>query len=172
MLGGLGLFKTIVIDPPWPEYGGGKIKRGADRHYNLMSVEEIKALPVMSIADRNAHLYLWATNNYLPAALACMAGWGFRYRTTITWVKDRIGLGQYFRGITEHCLFGIRGMLPYRVIDGKRGQGQTVIVAARGAHSSKPGALQEMAERVSWPPRIELFARRPREGWKVWGNEI
>lgn len=26
-------YKTIYMDPPWAEQGGGKIKRGADRHY-------------------------------------------------------------------------------------------------------------------------------------------
>lgn len=120
-------YKTIYVDPPWPEKGGGKIKRGADRHYQLMSVKDIIALPVASLADPDgAHLYLWATNNYLPAALDCIKAWGFEYVTTITWMKDRIGLGQYFRGITEHCLFAVTpNRLPYKTIDGKRQQGIT-----------------------------------------------
>lgn len=66
-------YKTIYADPPWPEHGGGKIKRGADRHYQLMSVKDIIALPVASLADPDgAHLYLWTTNNFLPAALDCI----------------------------------------------------------------------------------------------------
>ena len=69
---------------------------------------------VHDLAEDNAHLYLWATNNFLPDALEVMKAWGFRYVTMITWMKDRIGLGQYFRGLTEHCLFGIRGKLPYK----------------------------------------------------------
>lgn len=44
-------YKTIVCDPPWPERGGGRCKRGADRHYKLMSVREIAALPVRRLAD-------------------------------------------------------------------------------------------------------------------------
>ncbi|MCK5641183.1 MAG: hypothetical protein KAJ19_10310 [Gammaproteobacteria bacterium] len=92
-------YKTIYADPPWPERGGGKIKRGADRHYPLMKVKEIISMSdfVNSISDENCHLYLWVTNNYLPSGLQVMEAWGFRYITTITWVKDRIGLGQYFR---------------------------------------------------------------------------
>lgn len=71
-------YKTIYADPPWPEQGGGRIKRGADRHYPLMSVKEIMELPVGDLADpEGCHLYLWATNNYLPAAFECIKAWGF-----------------------------------------------------------------------------------------------
>ena len=101
-----GKYRTIYIDPPWPERGGGKIKRGADKHYGLMSVAEIKALPVMQLADpAGCHLYCWATNNYLPAAIECVKAWGFEYVTTVTWIKNQQGLGQYYRGLTEHCIF-------------------------------------------------------------------
>jgi len=165
-------YKTIYADPPWPEYGGGKIKRGADRHYPLMSIKEIMALPVPEIADENCHLYLWVTNNYLPAGLEVMKAWGFKYVTIITWMKDRIGLGQYFRGLTEHCLFGVKGRLPYKVIEGKRQQGVTGFYAPKTAHSEKPEEMRRMIEKVSYPPYIELFARKKVDGWDAWGNEI
>ena len=110
-----GPFSTIYADPPWPERGGGRIKRGADRHYPLLSVTEIAALPVAGIAAPDAHLYLWVTNNYLPAGFDVMQAWGFRYVTCITWAKEgRFGLGQYFRGKTEHCLWGARQGAPPR----------------------------------------------------------
>jgi len=165
-------YKTIYADPPWPERGGGQIKRGADKHYNLMTVKEIAALPIRNIADDNCHLYLWTTNNYLAQALEVMRAWGFRYVTTITWVKDRIGLGQYYRGITEHCLFGVKGNLPYKIIDGKRQQGRTVIIAPKTKHSEKPQEMRSMIEKVSYAPRIELFARQRFIGWDCWGDEI
>jgi N6-adenosine-specific RNA methylase IME4 len=165
-------YTTIYADPPWPEYGGGKIKRGADRHYPLMPVKDIIALPVQSIAEDNAHLYLWVTNNYLPAGLEVMKAWGFQYKTMITWVKDKFGLGQYFRGQTEHLLFGVRGSLPYKTIDGKRQQGVTVIHAPRGLHSAKPEEFRQIIERVSYPNYIELFARQRASGWDAWGNEV
>lgn len=58
-------YKTIYLDPPWYEKGGGKIKRGADRHYQLMKTEDILKLPIKKLADDNGcHLYLWVTNNF------------------------------------------------------------------------------------------------------------
>lgn len=169
-------YRTILADPPWPEHGGGKIKRGADRHYPLMTVAAICALgpAVRDLADpAGCHLYLWVTNNYLRAGFDVLDAWGFEYITLITWEKDRVGLGQYFRGITEHVMFARRGKpLPYKVIDGKRAQGLTVIKRPRGKHSAKPESFRRMAERVSYEPRLEMFCRTPRPGWHCHGLEI
>ena len=165
-------FKTILADPPWKESGGGKIKRGADRHYQLMSTKDIMALNVASICEDNCHLYLWTTNNFLPDALKVMEAWGFKYKTMITWVKDRQGLGQYYRGMTEHCLFGVKGNLPYKIFNDKRQQGITVITAPRTEHSKKPQEMIKMIEKVSYPPYVELFSREERKGWTSFGNEI
>lgn len=153
---------------------GGRIKRGADRHYPLMHTEEIIALKSMveGISADNAHLYLWSTNNHLIDAFKVMQEWGFRYVTMITWVKDRQGLGQYFRGLSEHCLFGVKGRLPYKVVGGKRQQGLTAFLAPKGRHSQKPEEMRRMIEKVSYPPFIELFARERVEGWDAWGNEV
>lgn len=169
----VGCYRTIYADPPWPERGGGKIKRGADRHYPLMRVDEITALPVSDLAAPDGcHLYLWATNNYLEAAFAVARAWGFRPVTVITWGKDKFGLGQYFRGQTEHCIFCVRGSLPYKVSDGKRQQGRTLILAPRREHSQKPDEMRQMIEKVSYPPYIELFAPQRFSGWDAWGNEL
>lgn len=169
------LYRTIYIDPPWPERGGGKIKRGADRHYSLLSVDEIKALPIRQLADPDGcHLYCWATNNYLPAALECARAWGFEYVTTITWMKDRQGLGQYYRGLTEHCIFATtKKRLPYKIsAEGKRCQGKTGFYAPKTVHSRKPEEMRRMIELVSYEPRIEIFARETTPGWDAWGNEV
>lgn len=165
-------YKTIYADPPWNEVGGGKIKRGADRHYALMKTKDIMALPVQNIADENCHLYLWVTNNFIPDALQVIKAWGFRYMTCITWVKDRIGLGQYYRGLSEQCFFAVKGVLPYKIIDGKRAQGVTAFYAHKRKHSQKPIEMRKMIEKVSYAPRIELFAREKYFGWDAWGNEI
>ena len=166
-------YRTIYADPPWNETGGGRIKRGADRHYPLMKTAEICALPIIKeICALDCHCYLWVTNNHLPDGLKVLDAWGFRYVTKITWFKDRIGLGQYFRGLTEDCLFGVRGNLPYKIIDGKRAQGVTGFYAKRRRHSAKPGKMREMIEIVSYPPYIELFARCKVLGWDSWGNEV
>ena len=172
-------YKTIYIDPPWEEKGGGKIKRGADRHYNLMKINEIQALPISSLIDPDGcHLYMWVTNNFLEKGLSLLKDWGFEYIALITWNKDRIGLGQYFRGLTEHCIFAsTKKRLPYKVeleIDGsiKRCQGVTGFYEPKTIHSRKPQKMREMIEKVSYAPRIELFARQYAEGWDCWGNGV
>ena len=168
-------YQIIYADPPWNETGGGKIKRGADKHYPLMKTKEIMKLNVSSIADKDCHLYLWTTNNHLPDALLIMKAWGFKYKTMITWHKDRFGLGQYFRGQTEHCLFGVKGMIPYKILNNKRQQGTTVFNAKRMEHSQKPIEMIELIEKVSDRNgfnKIELFAREKVDGWDSWGNEI
>jgi N6-adenosine-specific RNA methylase IME4 len=185
-----GHYQTIYADPPWQERGAGQIKRGADGHYPLMSTRAIAELPVDEWAATNAHLYLWVTNNFLPDGLRVLEAWGFRYVTKIDWFKgDRfdddsdvslmsdaalqMGIGQYFRGVTESCLFGVRGVLPYRTrTDGKRAQGRTGFHAPRREHSVKPDKMRAMVELVSHGPYLELFARRPADGWDVWGNQV
>lgn len=187
----IGQYQTVYADPPWKESGGGRIKRGADRHYSLMSTDEICTLPVPRWAAGNAHLYLWVTNNFLEDGLRVLKAWGFRYVTKIDWFKGdvaddlyvedmvdddlQIGLGQYFRGCTESCLFGVRGQLPYRVdpVTGRRSQGRTGFHAARGEHSAKPEKMRQMIERVSPGPYLELFARGvAANGWHAWGNDV
>lgn len=167
-------YKTIYADPPWYERGAGKVKRGADRHYPLMKTEDIMALPVQELVDPDGcHLYLWTTNNFLPDALRVVKAWGFEYVTIITWTKDRQGLGQYFRGLTEHCIFArTKKKLPFKLEDGKRRQGVTGFYAAKGRHSAKPDEMRAMIEKVSYGPRVELFAREPHAGWDVWGNQV
>ena len=167
-------YKTIYADPPWMEHGGGKIQRGADRHYPLMKTRDIMALPVRDlIHPEGCHLYLWTTNNFLPDALKVLEAWGFEYVTLITWMKDRQGLGQYYRGLTEHCIFArTKKKLPYRLEDGKRMQGVTGFFEKKQQHSMKPEEMRRMIERVSYGPRIELFARDHHPGWDVWGNEV
>lgn len=85
-----------------------------------------------------------------------------------------MGLGQYYRGLSEHCLFGrTPEVLPYRKTeDGKRAQGKTAFVSEKGEHSEKPDQMRRWIEKVSHPPRIELFAREHYEGWDVWGDEV
>ena len=170
-------YRTIYADPPWHEHGGGKIKRGADRHYPLMKTQEI--IEMKDFIDElkhpdGCHLYLWTTNNYLRDAFDVIDAWGFEYITTITWMKKNFGLGQYYRGLTEHCLFcATPQRLPYRILpDGKRAQGLTGFIEAKREHSCKPEQMRNWIEIVSHPPRIELFARESFIGWNAWGNEV
>lgn len=177
-------YGTIYADPPWPEHGGGKVKRGADRHYGLMKVRDICALgpAVKRLAAADAHLYLWVTNNYLPAGLEVMAWWGFDYVTNLCWGKVRRdvddltiqqGLGQYYRGAHELLLFGKRGQPPYRTLpNGKRAQHPSLVLHERTKHSAKPETFRDIITKVSHGPYLELFARERMPGWFAWGNEL
>ena len=100
-------YQTIYADPPWMETGGGKIKRGADRHYSLMKTSEIMELPVRRLASpEGCHCYLWATNNHLKDAFKVLEEWGFQYVTLITWQKDKAGLGVTRRNkVPIYCSF-------------------------------------------------------------------
>jgi N6-adenosine-specific RNA methylase IME4 len=140
-----------------------------------MKTKDIIILLKEELKDKiedNAHIYLWVTNNHLPDGFEIMKSLGFEYKTCITWMKDRFGLGQYFRGITEHCLFGVKGNLPYKILSDKRQQGVTGFIEPKTIHSKKPLKMYEMIEKVSYPPFLEMFARDKREGWDAWGNEI
>lgn len=169
-----GVFATITADPPW-KYGNTATRGAAEDHYPTLSVEELCALNVdgryvYECAGDNAHLYLWTTNGFLRESFDVLDAWGFIYKTTLTWVKPQLGIGNYFRGGTEHVLFGVRGSLA--VLDSNQPNWFQV---ERGRHSQKPDRFYELVERVSPGPYLELFARRDmfgaRAGWTPWGNE-
>jgi N6-adenosine-specific RNA methylase IME4 len=181
-------YGTIVLDPPWqyvkgprrerPVHGRRRGSPVADGRYSTMTHEEIAALPVGDLAADAAHLYLWVTNPKLfghdhsgkvrsgPAPIDMLEGWGFRYITLLTWVKTGApGLGWYYRGATEHVLFGVRGAA---TIDSALRM-TNVIEAPRRGHSEKPPAAYDVIERVSPGPYVDLFSRQPRFGWDSWG---
>jgi N6-adenosine-specific RNA methylase IME4 len=153
-----GKFRTLVLDPPW-EYDTDFLGRGAPQ-YALMGREELLALPVASWAEDDAHLYLWATNGNLPMAVECMAAWGFQHKSVLTWVKPRFGLGVFFRGSTEHCLFGVHGKLATRSTSIA-----THFEAPVGEHSEKPERFYEIVREASYLPAGEAFQRKAREGF-------
>lgn len=160
-----GVFRTIVADPPW-QYDNKATRGAAEDHYATLTIAQLCELPVEERAADEAHLYLWTTNGFLREAFEVMEAWGFGYRTTITWVKPQLGMGNYWRSSTEHVLFGIRG--------GLRTQDKTLrnwFKAPRGRHSQKPDLFLDLVERASPAPRLELFARRQRMGWDTWGAE-
>lgn len=169
-------YSTIVADPPWTYSTKSGITTTANKQetqpaaaaqYTTMTVTELSALRVEALAAPDAHLYLWATNPLLFEAKAVMDAWGFRYITLITWLKTgTMGMGFYFRGDTEHLLFGVRGKCPISPERRERNWFQ----AAKHGHSVKPAALADMVERVSPGPYVELFARSPRLGWDSWGK--
>lgn len=161
-------YSTILADPPWPTHQTGS--RGAIRHYPLLSLERIKALPVAELAEDSSHLYLWVTNATLRDGYDVAEAWGFTVRAPLTWVKFSLGLGHYLRNATEHLLFATRGKAPVNF----RSQ-PTWINAPVQEHSVKPAEQFAVIERISDGPYLELFARRrppSRASWFVWGNQI
>lgn len=167
------IYKTIYADPPWMERGGGKIKRGADRHYPLMHSQDIANLGhyVRQIVHpEGCWLHMWVTNNFLEDGLCILKQWGFRYINMRTWAKDRQGLGQYARGQTEHILFGVCGKLARKTY-----KPPTLIgcgILPRRKHSQKPPEAREEIEQMGHGPFLELFGREEIEGWTVLGNQI
>jgi N6-adenosine-specific RNA methylase IME4 len=165
-----GRYGVIYADPPWrfePYSRETGMDRAADNHYPTMTLDDIRSLPVPAADD--AVLFLWATSPMLPEAIEVMTGWGFTYKSHFIWVKDRIGTGYWSRNRHELLLVGTRGEIP---APAPGEQFVSVINAAAGEHSAKPAAFAEMIEEM-FPslPAIELFARGPRLGWDVWGNE-
>ena len=163
-------FSTVVIDPPWDASvsDDNDIMGRSRPTYATMSLAEIAALPVGDVAAPNAHIYLWVTNRVLPLAFELLDAWDFRYVTTVTWCKPSIGMGNYFRGSTEHVLFGVRGELSIL----RRDVG-TWFLAPRGdaKHSAKPTEFFTLVEECSPGPWVELFSRTARQGWASWGAE-
>lgn len=163
-----GLFQTIVIDPPWDWGDEGDVNQfgRAKPDYHTMPIEDIEQLPVGRIADENCHLYLWVTNRSLPKAFRLIEAWGFRYITCLTWVKPSFGMGNYFRGSTEQVLFCVKGSQLL-----KRKDVGTHFEAPRGdRHSAKPDEFYKLVESCSYAPFIDIFGRKGREGWAVWGE--
>lgn len=161
-------FRTLLIDPPWTRGQTGH--KGAERHYALMSLERIKALPVSDLAEADSHLWLWTTNTTLRIGYEIAESWGFTVRSPLTWVKFRLGLGSYLRNSTEHLLFCTRGRTTVQF----RSQ-PTWVNAPVQEHSRKPDEFHRIIERISPGPRLELFARRRppnARDWFIWGNEV
>jgi len=164
------VFNVIMADPPWrfevrSENG---MDRAAENHYPSMSTEAIKAMAVPSAED--AVLFLWATNPMLLDALDVMAEWGFDYKTNFVWTKESPGLGYWNRAYHEMLLVGTKGRIP---APAPGEQYDSVQPFDRLEHSEKPAGFYEMVEEM-FPNGnlLELFGRRERLGWTVWGNEV
>lgn len=146
-------FATIVVDPPWDFGDEGDIDQfGRGRpDYATLSIDQLQKLPVGERATRDAHIYLWITNRSLPKGFALLNAWGFPYVTALTWTKPSIGMGNYFRGSTEHVVFGVRGSLGLL----RKDVGTWFAAPRPGGHSSKPPQFYALVESRSpgrdWP---------------------
>jgi N6-adenosine-specific RNA methylase IME4 len=178
-----GPFTTIVADPPWTytystrrtEAAGTGWHSSAQRHYGTMTMDSIAAMPVADVAAQDAVLWLWVVNPMLPRCIEIAARWGFEYRGLLTWAKTAkasperpfIGTGYWLRGSTEHAVLAVRGK-PKPLLRNV----PTWFPAPPSRHSEKPEAATRIFETYIDGPRLEMFARRPRDGWTTWGDEI
>jgi N6-adenosine-specific RNA methylase IME4 len=166
-------YNILYIDPPWDVKRGPAWSSSGPSEplpYETMSIDCIKNMPIHLIAAKDAHLYLWVINKYIPEAYEIVKHWGFKPSSLLTWCKPPhgIGIGGTFVQTTEHLLFCRKGTLKAnKRID------RTWFEYPRLRHSKKPNEFREMIVSASGDlPRIELFARERFDGWDSIGNEL
>ena len=176
-----GKYAVIYTDPCWAYYGDPDKDQAAGKHYNMMTYEELRALPVRPLAAKSAVVLMWATGPKLDEAVDLLRAWGFYYRgIAYVWVKTT-NAGQVIHGqgvrpsftkpTTELVLVGSTHKTGRTLPLQTEAQGQ-VVFAPRGAHSEKPLEVRERIEELFGDvPRLEMFARTCAPGWDVWGNE-
>ena len=173
-------YNVILADPPWT-YNNAGCRGAAANEYATMSLDELKKLPIQKLASDDCVLLMWATWPKLDeACLPLLKAWGFEYVTAFPWVKVTdvsktlwgkweikvpYGVGFWARGCSEPLLIGRRGN-PKSPPDGFIG-----LLSPNLFHSRKPDNIYHFAESMQGP-YLELFARRDRAGWDVWGNEV
>lgn len=184
-------YSTIYADPPWDIKAGSTIgdyvlkdgkqvfgrrdSKARDLAYPTMTVEEISALLVKDIADKNAHLYIWVTNSHLPFVFDVIKAWGFKYSTTLVWAKTPMGggLGGAFKISTEYLIFARRGKLSTKKMTiGTWFNEKRPYFNGYPKHSAKPEFFRKLIMETSPGPYLEMFAREQSEGWDLFGNEV
>lgn len=170
-------YNIIYADPPWKYRDSANAgKRGAKHHYDLMTTEEIKKLPISSISKPDSVLFIWVTFPFLREGLEVIGSWGFKYKTcAFTWVKTNrsagtffMGMGNWTRSNPEICLLAIKGK-PKRINSSVR----NLVISPMLGHSVKPIDIKTRITTLMGDlPRIELFAREKTDGWDVYGNEV
>ena len=174
-----------LVDPPWSylTYAGASVpQRAEEQHYDVMSLEDLMALPVGDLMTKDSGVGMWVIGSHLDQALALGRAWGFTYKTDLlVWVKvgkhdpkvRPISLGKWTRKQTEYMLLFTRGN-PKRIDAGVRQlieAEEHVIYAPKREHSRKPDEQYARLEKLVDGPFVELFARKSRPGWTTWGNQ-
>jgi N6-adenosine-specific RNA methylase IME4 len=135
-----------------------------------MSIAALCAMApqVQAMAHDDCILWLWVTNHHMREAFEVLAAWGFEQRTILTWVKDKMGMGDWLRGQTEHAMLAVRGKPIVHLVSQT-----TALFAPVRAHSRKPDEFYAFVESLCPAPRYaELFARTERDRWDGHGNEM
>jgi len=163
-----GKYNVIYADPPWRYEHAISKSRAIESHYPTMNLEDICGLKIPS--DKNAVLFLWTTSPLLQKSFKVVNAWGFDYRTSMVWVKDKVGMGYYVRGQHEFLLINTKGETRVPSTANRR---DSVFFAPVTGHSEKPEIVYSMIESMYPESKfLELFARNKREGWALWGLDI
>jgi len=163
-------YDIVVIDPPWKIQ---KIKRRVRPNqvtmdYPMLSLEEIKEIPLQALLKDNAYVFMWVIDKYLHEGKSILEAWGLKYHLTMSWDKTN-GVSLYgFNRRTEFIMVGIRGK---HDIYPSRKTIKTSFTAKSTGHSKKPDHFYEMLNTLDGE-RLDMFARKPHDGWDVWGNEV
>lgn len=163
-------YQVIYVDPPWQVKKIKRAVRPNQTHmdYPMMSLNDIKALPIQDISEARSVCFLWTTHAYLPHTFDVLKEWGFKYQRTITWDKHN-GMCLFgFHHRTEFLLFGYKGKIDMYP---RRKAFPTLIEGKSARHSAKPLEARDWIAPFG-DRRIELFARERVEGWDAWGNEV
>ncbi len=161
-----GTFDVIVIDPPW-EYGDQYDDKGnrGTVDYPTMTQEQLKQIKLPTKKD--CVLWLWVTNGFIKDAYELLEEWGFEAKSFMTWNKVNMGTGRWLRNVTEHCILAIKGK-PF--FDNKTYT--TLLTEKRTGHSIKPESFYTMVDKICAGRKLDYFARKPREDWEVYGDEV
>lgn len=178
-------FRCVLADPPWDFRANSIAKPGRNprRHYDVMSLDDIAALPVKQVAADDCLLWFWITGPFLArgAHLPIFEAWGFEPSGMgFVWIKLNPkapqlifmtqdvawGPGMTTRKNAEFCILGKRGSVPRL-----SASVHEVIIAPRREHSRKPDEAHERIEKYCDGPRLELFGRQLRPNWTVVGNQ-
>jgi N6-adenosine-specific RNA methylase IME4 len=165
----VGKYRIIYADPPW-KYND-KLIDGygpAEFHYPTMTIGELCNLSIREMAEENSILFLWVTSPLLEDSFEVIHAWGFEYKTSFVWDKIKHNMGHYNSVRHEFLLVCTHGSCTpdnMKLFD-------SVQTIERREHSEKPEEFRSIIDTLYITgKRIELFARRPKEGWEVWGNE-
>ena len=159
-----GTYNVIYADPAWDYISEEALG------YPTMSLQDIQAMPVNTIAADDAVLFLWCSASLIGDALKVIESWGFNYKTHAIWDKQKAGQGAYFRIQHELLLIATRGDVPEVPYEAREA---SVFDDPTGAPSEKPKRIREVIDAM-YPEfrKIELFCRgTPAMGWDGWGNE-
>ena len=160
-------FGCIYADPPW-QYDNQATRASSNKHYHTMSIDDLCNLPISKLASKKCHLHLWTTNAFIFDVPKILKTWEFHYKSIFVWVKPQMGIGNYWRVSHEFLITAIKaGSETFR----DKSQ-MSWILTDRLSHSTKPEEVAQKIEKVSPGPFLELFARRTRQNWTCWGNEI